>query len=62
MQGPTCFARGRAFYAWLHRSHPQLWNQRLWLVPDVGHSGGRMFGSECGVAALFERSSCVDQQ
>jgi len=61
MQGPTRFARGRAFYAWLHRSHPQQWNQRLWLVPGVAHSGGRMFTSECGVAALFERSSCQDQ-
>ncbi len=62
MEGPTRMARGRIFYAWLHRRHPQNWRQHLWLVPGVGHSGPKMVTSECGVAALFERSSCQDQQ
>jgi hypothetical protein len=28
----------------------------------VAHSGGKMFTSECGVAALFERATCKDQE
>jgi hypothetical protein len=34
----------------------------MWFVPGVAHSGGKMFTSECGVAALFEQSKCADQQ
>ncbi|MGA2217251.1 MAG: hypothetical protein ABSG51_04145 [Terracidiphilus sp.] len=62
MEGPNRFLRGRAYYAWLHNRHATGWGQRLWFVPDVAHSGGKMFRSECGVAALFERSSCKDQE
>jgi len=62
MEGPNRFLRGRAYYAWLHNRHASGWSQRLWFVPDVAHSGGKMFTSECGVAALFERSSCKDQE
>jgi pimeloyl-ACP methyl ester carboxylesterase len=60
LEGPTRFLRGQAYYAWLHKRHATDWNQRLWFVPGVAHSGGKMFTSECGVAALFERSSCPD--
>jgi hypothetical protein len=60
MQGPNRFLRGRAYYAWLHERHSANWNQRTWFVPGVAHSGGQMFTSECGVDALFERSSCAD--
>lgn len=58
MQGPNRFLRGQAYYAWLQARHAADWNQRLWFVPDVAHSAGRMYTSECGVAALFERSAC----
>ncbi len=61
MEGPSRFLRGQAYYAWLHGRHAAEWNQRLWFVPDVAHSAGKMFTSECGVAALFERSSCQDR-
>jgi hypothetical protein len=61
MEGPTRFLRGQAYYAWLHGRHAAAWNQRMWFVPGVAHSAGKMFTSECGVAALFERSSCQDQ-
>ena len=62
MEGPTRLARGRIFYAWLHRRHPQVWKQHLWMVPGVAHSGPKMITSQCGVAALFERSTCKDEQ
>jgi pimeloyl-ACP methyl ester carboxylesterase len=61
MEGPNRFLRGQAYYAWLHKRHPSQWKQRLWFVPGVAHSGGKMFTSECGVAALFEQSACPDQ-
>jgi hypothetical protein len=60
MEGPSRFLRGQAYYAWLHGRHLANWNQRIWFVPGVAHSGGKMFTSECGVDALFERSSCLD--
>jgi pimeloyl-ACP methyl ester carboxylesterase len=61
MEGPTRFLRGQAYYAWLHGRHASNWGQRMWFAPGVAHSGEKMFTSECGVAALFERSACKDQ-
>jgi pimeloyl-ACP methyl ester carboxylesterase len=61
-QGPTRFLRGQAYYAYLHAHHKAAWNQRLWFVPGVAHSGSKMFDSECGVASLFEQSSCPNQE
>ena len=60
-QGPTRFARGRAYYAYLHGRHPSGWNQRLWFVPGVAHSARQMFTSTCGVGALFDVAPCADQ-
>jgi pimeloyl-ACP methyl ester carboxylesterase len=60
MEGPSRFLRGQAYYSWLHSRHPANWNQRMWFVPGVAHSAGKMFTSDCGVAALFERASCPD--
>lgn len=62
MEGPSRFLRGRAYYAGLHLRHPAAWSQHMWFVPGVAHSGGKMFTSECGVAALFEHTRCADQQ
>ena len=62
LEGPSRFLRGQAYYALLHARHKTDWNQRLWFVPNVAHSGGKMYTSECGVAALFEQSRCADQQ
>ena len=61
IEGPSRFLRGQAYYSWLHARHAAGWNQRMWFVPDVAHSATRMFTSECGVAALYERSKCKDQ-
>ena len=60
-QGPTRWARGRAYYVYLHARHPSGWNQRLWFVPGVAHSAHGMFTSPCGVSALFDAGSCPDQ-
>jgi hypothetical protein len=60
-QGPTRFARGQAYYAYLHTRHPSRWNQRLWFVPGVAHSARQMFTSTCGVGALFDVGPCPDQ-
>jgi len=60
-QGPTRFARGRAYYAYLHGRHGSAWNQRMWFVPGVAHSARKMFTSTCGVSALFDVGRCPDQ-
>jgi hypothetical protein len=38
--------------------HPGTLAQRIALVPGVGHHGGAMFGSACGLVALFDRPGC----
>jgi hypothetical protein len=60
-EGPTRFARGQAYYAYLHSRHSAGWNQHMWFVPHVGHDAAEMFTSSCGLAALFDRGSCQDQ-
>jgi pimeloyl-ACP methyl ester carboxylesterase len=60
-EGPNRFLRGQAYYLWLHHRHASGWNQHMWFVPGVAHSAGKMFTSQCGVAALFEQSPCPDQ-
>jgi pimeloyl-ACP methyl ester carboxylesterase len=59
-QGPYRLARGQAFFAYLKARHPRMTTQHLVLVPGVAHSSVRMFGSACGMAALFESAGCSD--
>jgi hypothetical protein len=56
-QGPHRLARGMSYFVFLQKRHPDL-RHRLHLVLDVGHSGGRMFNSPCGLAALFDLPGC----
>ena len=58
-QGPFRLARGQAYRAALKARHPDL-RQPLHVVPGVGHDGGRMLGSACGLAALFDAPGCGD--
>jgi pimeloyl-ACP methyl ester carboxylesterase len=51
-QGPYRYARGHAYFDYLHQRQPQL-RHRVWDVPSVGHDGERMLGSACGLMALF---------
>lgn len=57
-EGPHRFARGMAYFIYLQARHPGTLAQRVALVPGVGHNGGAMFGSLCGLAALFDRPGC----
>lgn len=58
VQGPYRLARGHAYFAMLQRRHPDGLNQVLREVPGVAHDGGRMYGSPCGLAALFGTAGC----
>ncbi len=58
-EGPHRLARGMAYFAYLQARHPGTLAQHLALVPGVGHSGAAMFGSACGLAALFDRPGCL---
>jgi len=57
-EGPYRFARGHAYFAYLEARHPTGLAHRLWEVPGVGHDGGKMLGSACGLAALFDKPGC----
>lgn len=57
-EGPHRLARGMAYFAYLLRRHPGDLQHHLALVPGVGHDDGRMFGSPCGRAALFDTPGC----
>lgn len=60
-EGRTRFARGQAYYTYLHGRHRSAWGQRMWFVSGVGHSSEKMFTSACGVSALFDVGRCPDQ-
>jgi hypothetical protein len=60
-QGPMRFARGQAYYAYLHSRNAAGWSQRMWFVPGVAHSARQMFTSTCGINALFDISACPDR-
>jgi hypothetical protein len=57
-EGPYRFARGQAYFAYLEARHPGTLAQRVALVPGVAHNEWKMFGSACGLAALFDRPGC----
>jgi pimeloyl-ACP methyl ester carboxylesterase len=63
-QGPYRLARGHNYVRYLRRRHPDL-AQPMHDIPGVGHEGGRMLDSACGVAALFDdpkaTSACLAQ-
>lgn len=52
-QGANRLARGRSYFEYLKRDHPQGLNQQLIEVPGVGHDGDGMFTSPEGRKALF---------
>jgi hypothetical protein len=60
-QGPTRFARGQAYFRYLHFRHPSGWDQRMRFVPGVAHSARKMLTSPCGVSALFDTGACPDR-
>ncbi|MHC8317665.1 alpha/beta hydrolase [Pseudomonas sp. LB3P31] len=52
-QGANRLARGRNYFEYLKRDHPQGLNQQLLEVPGVGHDGDGMFMSPEGRTVLF---------
>lgn len=52
-QGADRLIRGRNYFDYLKRGHPQGLNQQLIEVPGVGHNGDGMFTSPEGQKALF---------
>ena len=53
-QGPFRLARGKNYFEYLSKRHPEGLNQRLVEVPNVGHNGDEIFTSSEGQAALFK--------
>ncbi|MGN8142254.1 alpha/beta hydrolase [Pseudomonas sp. 22105] len=53
-QGAYRLERGKLFFGYLLRRHPEGVNQRLVEVPGVGHNGDGMLTSPEGQKALFE--------
>lgn len=62
LQGPNRLLRGKAYFTWMRQRHLMGWNQQLWLVPEVAHSGPKMFTSNCGVTSLFKISRCESSE
>ncbi|MCX4217798.1 MULTISPECIES: hypothetical protein [Pseudomonas] len=54
-QGAYRLERGKLFFGYLLRRHPEGVNQRLIEVPGVGHDGNGMLTSPEGQKALFEQ-------
>lgn len=54
-QGAYRLERGKAFFSYLLRRHPEGVNQRLVEVPGVGHNGDGMLTSPEGQKALFDQ-------
>jgi pimeloyl-ACP methyl ester carboxylesterase len=52
-QGPYRLIRGRYYFDYLTRRHPQGLRQQLVEVPGVGHNGVGMFTSPEGLKVLF---------
>jgi hypothetical protein len=53
-QGAQRLERGENFFKYLQKRHPQGLNQRLIVVPNVGHNGDGIFTSPQGQAVLFK--------
>ncbi|MCH4897703.1 alpha/beta hydrolase [Pseudomonas sp. B707] len=54
-QGSYRLERGKLFFGYLLRRHPEGVNQRLIEVPGVGHNGDGMLTSPEGQKAIFEQ-------
>jgi len=57
-EGPYRYARGHAYVAAMQARDNGTPNHSLWDVPDVGHEGGKMLNSRCGLTAVFDIPGC----
>lgn len=58
-QGPQRVARAQSYVHYLQARHPEGINQRLDIVPGVGHNGARMLTSVCALAAMYDTPGCT---
>lgn len=58
-QGESVFARGMHYLLSLEIRHPNLVRHRVLMIRDVERSEEGMFGSACGLAALFDLAGCA---
>lgn len=58
-QGPQRVARAQAYVHYLQARHPEGIDQRLDIVPGVGHNGARMLTSACALAAMYDTPGCT---
>jgi len=57
-EGPDRYARGLAYYRYMKQRRPTGLAHRLLVAPGVGHDGSLLFGSPCGLAALYDLKGC----
>jgi pimeloyl-ACP methyl ester carboxylesterase len=57
-QGPYRYARGHAYVAVMQARDNGTPNHSEWDVPGVGHEGGKMLTSPCGLTAVFDIPGC----
>jgi pimeloyl-ACP methyl ester carboxylesterase len=58
-QGPTRYERGHFYTDTMRARHGGTPNHKVWDVPGIGHDGGRMLTSACGLSALFDLPGCA---
>lgn len=58
-EGPYRYARGHAYVAAMRARDNGTPNHSVWDVPGVGHEGGKMLNSPCGLTAVFDIPGCV---
>ncbi|QPF85244.1 alpha/beta hydrolase [Bradyrhizobium genosp. L] len=58
-EGPYRYARGHAYVAAMQARDNGTPNHNVWDVPGVGHEGGKMLNSPCGLTAVFDIPGCA---
>ncbi|MBR0898316.1 alpha/beta hydrolase [Bradyrhizobium tropiciagri] len=58
-EGPYRYARGHSYVATMAARDGGTPNHSVWDVPGVGHEGGKMLNSPCGLTAVFDIRGCA---
>ncbi|UGX99744.1 alpha/beta hydrolase [Bradyrhizobium quebecense] len=57
-EGPYRYARGHSYVAAMQARDHGATNHSVWDVAGVGHEGGKMLNSPCGLTAVFDIPGC----
>ncbi|MCP1828741.1 pimeloyl-ACP methyl ester carboxylesterase [Bradyrhizobium sp. USDA 4532] len=57
-EGPYRYACGHSYAAVMQARDGGAPNHSVWDVPGVGHAGGKMLNSPCGLTAVFDIPGC----